>query len=164
MASSYNGRVDVLANNNYDSYNMFEDKYVDDQAYTKAALKNVHINNPVSTIFFGRQNVEALQEAIRYQVYSRTPGKHIIDKQSETEIYVVMRAMYLQHAQHKSYDIIEQVRALNGMVLDYIVPKVISEINLYLRYKKDISQLPIPMERGMNSSTKGTKVLLQKDF
>lgn len=164
MASSYNGRVDILSNANYNSYNMFEDKNLDSDAYNKAAIKNIHINNPVSTVFFSRQNVEALQEAIRYQVYTKTPDKHVIDKQSETEIFVVMRAMYLQHAQHKAYDILEQVRALNGMVLDYIVPKIISEIGIYLRYKKDISQLPVPMDRGVNSSSKGTKVLLQKEF
>lgn len=162
MAS--NGRVDVLNNDNYKAYGLFEEDKKDSDSFNKEAIRNIHINNPISTIFFSQQNIDALQEAIRYQVYVKSCNKHIIDKQSETELFIVMRAMYLQYAQHKPYGILDQIKDLNKLVLEHVVPKILNEIQIYTFYKKDIQQLPVPMERGEFSSSKGTKVLVSKEF
>lgn len=162
MAS--NGRVDVLQGTNYESYKLFQEEKKDSDAFNKEAIRNIYINNPISTIFFSQQNIDALQEAIRYQVYVKSCNKHIIDKQSETELFIVMRAMYLQYAQHKPYGIKEQIQELNKLVLEHVVPKILNEIQIYTYYKNDIQQLPVPLERGAFSSSKGTKVLVNKEF
>jgi len=39
-----------------------------------------------------------IQDGIRYQVYLKTDKKHIIDKQSEVELEIIMRSIYLQHS------------------------------------------------------------------
>lgn len=162
MAS--NGRVDVLNNENYKSYSLFEEKKTDPESFNKEAIRNIHINNPISTIFFSQQNIDALQEAIRYQVYLATDKKHVIDKQSETELFIIMRAMYLQYAKHRPYGILDQIKELNKKVIDYCVPKITNEIAIYTHYKQDIQQLPIPMERGEFASSKGTKTLVSREF
>lgn len=162
MAS--NGRVDVLNNANYQSYNLFEENKLDPDSFNKEAIKNIHINNPISTIFFSQQNIDALQEAIRYQVYKKSNKQHVIGKQSETEIFIIMRAMYLQYAKHRPYGILDQIKELNQMVIDYCIPKILNEIAIYTHYKHDIQQLPVPMERGEFASSKGTKVLVNKEF
>jgi hypothetical protein len=162
MAS--NGRVNLLNNANYQSYGLFEENKKDPNSFNKEAIRNIHINNPISTIFFSQQNIDALQEAIRYQVYLKSDKKHVIDKQSEIELFIIMRAMYLQYAEHKPYGILEQIRELNQMVIDYCLPKMMAEIDQYTYYKKDIQQLPVPLERGELSSSKGTKVLQLREF
>lgn len=159
-----NGRVDVLQNANYKAYAMFEENKVDPDSFNKQAIKNIHINNPLSSIFFSQQNIDALQEAIRYQVYLKSNKQHIIDKQSETELFIIMRGYYLQYGKHIPYGVLDQVKELNQRVIDYCVPKILNEIAIYTHYKRDIQQLPIPMERGEFSSSKGTKVLVSKDF
>lgn len=159
-----NGRVDVLENDNYQSYNLFEEDKKDPDSFNKDAIRNIHINNPLSTIFFSQQNIDALQEAIRYQVYLGSGKKHIIGKQSETEIFIIMRATYLQNAKHRPYGIIDQVKELNRLVIEYCVPKILNEISIYTHYKSDIQQLPVPMDRGEFASSKGTKTLVNKEF
>lgn len=159
-----NGRIELLNNANYNSYNMFENEKKDPDAFNKEAIRNIHLNNPLSSLFFSELNVNALQEAIRYQVYIKSDKKHIIDKQSETELYIIMRGIYLQYGRHKVQSTIEEVRYLNQHVIDYCLPKILNEIHLYTFYKKDIQQLPVPMDRGEMASSKGTKVLMVKEF
>ena len=159
--SQSNGRVDTLQDNNYEMYNLFNEK----TQYRNAgdeAIKSVHQRNEVSDIFFSRQNIDYLQDALRYLVYEKSCKKHVIDKQSETELIIVMRSTYLQYGEHKPYGIADQIKQLNTAVLNYCVPKILEEIKQYLYYRKDISALPVPMDRGQFVSSKGTKVLEQR--
>jgi len=159
-----NGRVgDTVKNTNFELYDMFKEagnkphRWVSDEA-----LKNIHTKNELSDIFFSRKNIDAVQEGIRYMVYKKTCGKHTIGKQSETDLIVIMRSIYLQYGEYKPYGILEQVRDLNSRVLEYCVPKIVEEINIYMHYRKDINSLPVPIDRGEFVSSKGTKVLEQR--
>jgi hypothetical protein len=143
---------------------LFDEDKKDPDSFNKEAIKNIHINNPLSTVFFSQTNVDALQEAIRYQVYVKSDKEHIIDKQSETELFIIMRATYLQNGKHLPYGVLDQVKQLNQLVIDFCVPKILNEISIYMHYKRDIQQLPVPMQRGEFSSSKGTKVLVNKGF
>lgn len=160
---AYNGRVELLNNANFMSYDMFSQEKKDSDAMNKEAIKNIHINNELSSLFFSELNVNAIQEAIRYQVYIKSDDTYIIDKQSETELYIIMRGMYLQYGRHH-HDTLEEVRYLNKHVIDYCVPKILNEIQIYTFYKNDIQKLPVPMDRGELASSKGTKVLVMKEF
>lgn len=118
--------------------------------------------NDLNSLFFSDFNVEALQHGIRYTVYTKT--QKTIDQQSERELRVIMRSIYLQYGKNLPSNIVNQVRDLNKRVLDYVVPKIIVELNQYKTYLQDASALPIPMDRGTNTSTTGTKFLHMKEF
>ena len=105
-----------------------------------------------------------LQDAIRYNVYQKSCGKHVIDQQSENDLKIVMRSIYLDYAQHKPYNTLDQIKELNQRVIDYCVPRIMQEISMYMYYKNDISKLPDPMERGQFISAKGQKVNEIKSF
>jgi hypothetical protein len=75
-----------------------------------------------------------------------------------------MRSIYLQYCKHKPYNIVDQVKELNGKVIDFAVPRILVELNQYVNYKKDASSLPIPLEHSKNVSSKGTKVLHTMQF
>lgn len=158
MSKDPNGRVDVLKNDNYKMYGLFSEN----TSYKNAgeeALKTILSKNEVSDLFFSRKNLDFLHDAIRYLVYEKSCKKHIIDKQSETELVIIMRSIYLQYTQSKPYSVAQQVKELNTQVLNYCVPRILQEINQYIYYRNDISTLPVPMDRGTFMSTKGTKVL-----
>ncbi len=70
-----------------------------------------------------------------------------------------MRSIYFQYSKNLDYGILEQVRELNQKILDYVVPNIIIEIESYNHYLKDISSLPVPLERSKNVSSAGTKFL-----
>lgn len=162
--SQNNGRVDTLYGENYDIYQLFEEKKGPNYNFQNEAIKGTHSNNDISRMFFSAQNIDALQEGIRYSVYVKSCKKHVIGRQSDADLKVIMRATYLEKAAHQVPDVLAEIKRLNGIVIDYCVPRILQEINMYLRYKSDISKLPVPLDRGEFSSSKGTKTLIQKDF
>lgn len=158
------GRVGGMKNDfNYDNYKLFQEN-INSRDFNEEAIKGVHVKNPLSDIFFSQTNIDALQEAIRYQVYVKSCSKFIISRQSDTELKLIMRAIYLQEGRHRQYNVLEEVKALNTLVLNYSVPRILQEVQMYNHYKKDISTNPIPMARGENSSSKGTRFLELKEF
>lgn len=163
MEYASNGRVKIFDNERIEIYPMSKghEKNAD---FNEEAIKGIHSNNPLSSVYFSRLNIDALHEAIRYQVYLKSCKKHIIGRQSEQELKVIMRAIYLEHAQHRNSDVLPEVRRLNGFVLEFCVPRILQEINMYISYRNDISKLPTPMDRGEFISAKGSKYLEQRTF
>jgi hypothetical protein len=122
-----------------------------------AAIEHSVSKNDVNVLYFSEENVSALQHGIRYSVFRQS--EKVIDNQNERELLVIMRSIYLQYATNQPDKIIEQVRELNKRVLDYVVPKIVVELNQYDTYIRDASTLPTPMARGQNTSVTGTKFL-----
>lgn len=118
----------------------------------------------VSTLFYSKLNIQALQDGIRNLVYTKSKGKHRIGEQSINELVIVMKSIYLAHGQNLMYNIVEQVKSLNAKVLDYCVPEILNELDMYEKYLKDQSSLPTPMDRSQNVSSKGDKILEFKGF
>ena len=156
------GRVQVLQGDNYDMYKLFDDNKKN--SYNQEAIKGVHVDNQLANIYFSSSNIDYLQESIRYLVYKKTCGKYTISKQSETELKLIMRAFYLQEGKHNIYGALEEVKSLNTFVLNYAVPKIIQEINMYMQYKQDIDTVPMPLDRGQLATSKGSKQLINKEF
>lgn len=159
-----NGRVDTLPHANYTMYGLFENGNDKLSQFNREAIIGVHQQTPLNDLFFSRQNIEALQVGVKNMVAKRTDGEFVIGKQSEVELQIVMRAIYLQHAKHMTTNIIEQVRELNSLVIDFCVPRIIEEIKMFKYYKHDIGQLPIPLDRGQFSSSKGLKILETREL
>jgi hypothetical protein len=113
---------------------------------------------PLSRAFFSPANMKSIQNSIRREVYEKSgPKQWVIEEQDIDEIKIVMRSLYLQYAQNRPDGITQQVTDLNRTVLDWIVPRVLSEVQYYFYYLKDISHLPVPMERPVHLSEAGTK-------
>jgi hypothetical protein len=130
--------------------------------YRDSGIEHSLSENDVNSVFFSQKNVDAIQHGIRYSIFNKS--SRIIDNQSEREIRIIMRSMYLQYSKNLATDIISQVKDINKKVLDFIIPRVLIEMNQYDTYIKDASSLPIPLGRGTNTSTTGTKFLHTKEF
>ena len=159
------GRVGgISAELSYDNYKLFqENKNL--KNFNEEAIKGVHVNNPLANIFFSQANIDALQESIRYLVYQKSCQRFIISRQSDTELKLIMRAYYLQEGVHRQYDILDEVKSLNNLVLNYAVPKIIQEVQMFNKYKEDVNKNPTPMlARGEHSSSKGTRQLILKEL
>ena len=159
-----NGRINMLYSENYDIYDLFKKDQRPQTNFQNEAIKGSHQTNNISSIFFNKTNIDILQNGIRYSVYIKSNKKHIIDRQSDDEIKIVMRSIYLEHANHSPNDVVAEIRRLNGIVIDFCVPRVLQEIQMYIRYKADVSKLPMPLDRGEFASSKGTKNLIHKEF
>lgn len=161
-----NGR-EIIMNGYSPQQSMFDDshrgRYMDD-TFAFEALRGEIYHTPVSDLFFSGKNIEALQQGIRYSVYTSSGKRHTIGRQSDIDLILVMKGIFLEHAQHAPINTLSQVKSLNARVLDYVVPRVLTEIDTYLKYRRDVSTLPVPLERAPLMTKKGTRVLEQRRF
>jgi hypothetical protein len=100
-------------------------------------------------------NIDALQEGIRYKVYNKSGIS--IGRQSDNELKVIMRSIYLQYAVNDGSDCVAQVKKLNAAVLNWAVPEVLSNVLQYQTYRKDASTLPLPFDNPQLQTMKGTR-------
>jgi len=162
----FNGRVNIMgpALNQFQLFDHPTNNYKDITSYNDALNGNWQ-QSPLSKAFFSRQNIIILQNAIRALVYKSTNGIYNIAPQNETELKIIMRSIFLQNASHQPTHIKEQITELNDLVLEYAVPKIISEATAYIKYKNDVSTLAVPHDRPAYVNNKGDKQLeLQRWF
>ena len=118
-----------------------------------------------TNLFMSKKNVDALQDAIRYRVWVETGGQQVIGRQSDAELAIVMRSTVLQYGRNDGRsNPIEQVRDLNARVLDWVVPRIVSEVGQYMRYRQDVSTLPQPIPYGGLATSKGSRQCELKSF
>lgn len=128
-------------------------------AFADAATRGVHAPDQLARLYFSDANVEALQVGLRNLVYARSSGRHVIGRQSDAELRTIMRSIYLQNASHRGFEVLEEVRALNGRVLDYAVPRVLAELEAYTQYRRDVSAAPSLLTPAASTNVKGERSL-----
>jgi hypothetical protein len=132
--------------------------------FQKNAISHMYQNNQLSNLFFSQMNINALQQGIKYLVWKNSDKKYIINDQDETQLQIIMRAIYLQYSKNLEYKIIEQVRDLNKIILDTVIPQIISEIEQHKHYIQDTNNQPNPLSRSICTSSAGTKFLYIPEF
>lgn len=121
-------------------------------------LRSVHqCDNDLARAFFSSSNIATIQRDLKKIIFRKTG--YTIGKQSDEQIGIVMRAMYVLHARHGTLNVPSEVQRLNAIVLSELVPQVGTGISQYLGYVRDASRLPAPMDRAKNMSIKGRNTL-----
>ena len=123
------------------------------------ALYGIQETTQLNQLYFSKENMNIIQDKIRYQVYINTEKKHVIGKQSDVELEIVMRSIYLQHSPNLPTQVKEQIKYLNELVCNWCVEKIIPEIYQYMGYLKEVEYMPVPLEHPVNLSSKGSKNL-----
>lgn len=123
----------------------------------KVSLRHKLDETHTSQVFFSQMNVDALQGEIVRRV-SETAGRPI-SRQSDFELLIVMRSIYLQYSNNDPATVVDEVRWLNGKVLDFVIPNVMSNIIQFQRYMDEIGKNPIPIDHARSVSSKGNKSL-----
>jgi hypothetical protein len=131
--------------------------------YARTALAGIQEVSTLSYLYFSGENIEEVQKLIRYNVYSNTEKKYIIDNQDETELLIVMRGVYLEFSKVYSEPskIREEIKRLNVLVVNEILPNLISNLEQYLGYLRDSSNAYTLIDRPENPSIKGKSTELR---
>lgn len=137
---------------------------------TSSVFGKEHSQTLLTELFFSRTNIKSIQTLIRYIVHKQTG--FVIDEQSSRELLIIMRSVFLEYNMHpplvpedateaqkrqlhKSYT--REVARLNEIVVNEAVPKIVSQIQQYIGYIRDISNQPMPGEIPKNVSIKGNR-------
>jgi len=154
-----NGRVIALDSVKNGEYNNFKEDIDKNDNFRNNAVKRIVTNNEITRLYFSNRNTDNIHASIIREVYRRSGNKYLINRQSNTELHIIMRAIYLQYCKNQGEDIIGQIMELNRIVVNQSVPKIMTQIQQYIGYKHDIEHLPIPIMHPKNLSSKGTRNL-----
>jgi hypothetical protein len=150
-----NGRIDFNTLENGTPF-FLQDKITIDNRTTFENLKYTQQNTNLSNLFFSMTNVQIIQNGLRAGVYNYSNKKYIIDEQNADALNIIMRAVYLQNSKNQDYNLTEQIKELNKLVIDYCVPKLHGEVEGYINYKKDASSLAVPLDNPIVEYTDKT--------
>ena len=131
---------------------------------TNNSLRHTHLDNRLNKTFFSPQNINVIQNAIIDAVLKKSNGEFKIGRQSDKQLNIIMRSIYLQHSKNLPNNIEGQISDLNKRVLQYCVPSIYSEILQYNGYLKAINTNIVPLDRSINISSKGEKINEFKGF
>lgn len=154
-----NGRVVDITKTNYKKFPAFPGNNNNNNSFKNEALKGIQQDSTLSFLFFSNDNMNVLQNLIRYQVWLQSGKKWVIGEQSPIELEIVMRSTYLQFAENLNCRFREQINKLNSLVADYCVPTILAEVQQYLGYLDNVQNLPNPIPLPENLSSSGTKTL-----
>ena len=149
----YNGRVQ-FENDNSSPYSLYTEITQENDSNPIAKLQT---DDTLKLAYFSTKNKQWIQNAIRYQVWEQSSENYMIDNQNSDELDLVMRSIYLQFSRNIPSK--DHLLELNNKVVDYCVSNILSQVKQYLGYKKDIQNLPKPIQHGLQTSVKGSKTL-----
>jgi hypothetical protein len=113
----------------------------------------------LSKLYFSLANREEVQTRIRYEIWKVSRNRYIIDSQNEMELGIMMRSVFLQHSKNLNCNFKQQIQELNNIVVESVVPGILTRIKQYIIYLRDKSQPLQPLDRPKNTNTTGTKSL-----
>ena len=120
---------------------------------------------PVNLLFFSEANIANLQGMIKQTVYKMSKEKrYVIDNQNEADLKTVMRSYYLQYGMNDPARVTEELKELNDRVVNWCANQIMTEINAYVYYRKDIMDFPAPIGNPVDTHIYGTRTGELKSF
>jgi len=123
-----------------------------------------HSCTPLNTTFFSQANVDNLQSKIKADVLARSMGRFAIDNQSESDLLIIMRSYYLQYGDNSPERVAESLEDLNQRVVTYCGNSIMSEVEAYKQYRKDILDFPDPIANPVATQVYGSRTGELKSF
>ena len=151
------------------SYSKYQDMYgaddVADDYYhggaSTLAIKGLQMENtPVSLLFFSKENIKRIQREIKREVFRESNGSFKLDvDQDEMDLLLVMRAIFLDNGKNLPTHVVKQVKQLNRLTLNHIIPDMITNIKQQYDYVKEINSPINPIPLPLNVSNAGRRTL-----
>ena len=111
---------------------------------------------PLNTLFFSDFNKNLLQRGIR-QAFKNRSGISI-DYQNSDDLYGIMRMVFVNNSGDHYTRVNDQVKEMNGRVIETALSQIQTGVSQYIAYAKDIDTISMPLDQPVNTSTTGTKI------
>lgn len=121
-----------------------------------------HNDTPLNKLFFSQGNIDQIQDEIRGLVYQMVGAS--IDRQSDSDLLLIMRSYYLQYAENNPSRVGEELELLNKRVVNFSANRIAVEVEAYRYYRKDIMDFPAPISLPIDTHIYGTRTGELKSF
>ena len=149
-----------------------------DNYYVQMGAKSLNVRPDYTmSVFFSDDNINHLRNVVVQKVKEITADSGVagnsegvtIKSPNMDDFFYYMVNVYQNYKIHngsicfvnlkKQTDIKQEVAKLNSDVLQEYISKMVSQINMYIYYYKDASQLPEQLSRPRYTSMKGSRTL-----
>ena len=153
--SDFSKKCNLIPYQTNDSNNVMRDNFSDEM------LKSHLCSSDLSKHFFSKCNLDHLQQLIIDNIYILSNQKYKIGRQSDKELLIIMRHIYLNEADNNNTNIIQQVNILNNSIIHKILPSLLSNITQHQHYLNTVKN-PLPViSHPVNVNTSNTKISLE---
>lgn len=161
--SEYSDRrhSNFLFTEHYKDYQLLDQQQVPDNYTYWEILKTFQERNPLMDFFFSKKNLDHIQNLIILMIKSQSGGLYNISRQSDNELLVVMRSIYIKTPTNPlgtGNNFKKDICTLNKNVLDWVVPRIIVNIQQYLGYVRDQSNNIRPLPHPELMSNTGNRI------
>ena len=147
-----------LFRDKYGDYNLMEQVDAPNGYVYREMIEKTISNNPLTELFFSERNVNhVMRLACRLIRLFCDQYKISPQSQSKAELLTVFRSVYLQTPTDPYGDLEKELCTLNRAVLDWMVPRMIVNIQQYLGYVRDQSTRRMTIPRAQHTGMVGTK-------
>lgn len=154
--NEYNAKIYLPQGQNLPNYELYSGSN-DEQMNFNNSLTGIIEMNDVSLTFFNKNNIDKIQKMIIQKVYEESEGQYVVGRQSDLQLQIIMRSVYLTYSINSPDDIEGQVLHLNKITLNECMTSIMPNIKQYLNYRKDISTPRHILSHPVNPSSKGEK-------
>lgn len=137
---------------------LFLQRHPDGDMYYRQSRTMLETPDPAApdleALFFSPENVDIVQKMVVLQVFKRSNKQFHMDAPPETTILHWMRYIFSIHALHLPFNVTQQIRQLNQMVCDLVVPRAIVQAQQYIGYLRDKFQERELLDLPVNASTR----------
>lgn len=111
---------------------------------------------PLNSIYFSQQNMMLLQRAIRAEFLKKSGLK--IDYQNPNDLYALMRSVFINNQQNGYSKIDEQIRHMNGIVINEALKQIQTGVSQLFGYIQDMDKPIVPPAIPENTSIYGMRI------
>ena len=121
----------------------------------------LHINSlkqcptPLNTLFFSEFNMNLLQRGIRQSFRDKTGVA--IDYQNPSDLYSIMRVVFINNSGDPNANVQEQVKYMNGIVIKTATGQIQTGVSQYMGFIHDVETLSVPIDRPKSTTNYGNK-------
>lgn len=119
------------------------------------SLTGIQELNNLSITFFSKINIDKIQLIIQRRILNEINEK--ISRQSDLELQIIMKSIYLENSKNNPNNIEQQVNELNELVINEAVRIIKEQIYSYKGYRRDISTPRYILPHSVNPSSAGEK-------
>jgi hypothetical protein len=111
---------------------------------TKSCTNNNNYTDLMTEAFFSVENIDIIQNMLIKNVFYKSNETLRINKIKNETLIQVMNSMWQNHCRFLPYNLKEQIKEINQIVSDYLVPILITESEFYFNYLRDSNRTELP--------------------
>ena len=153
------GRMaNLQTNSSYPQFELYQENHRGPEQNFDDSLQGIMEKSILAKVFFSKKNIDNIQQKMINGVFNKSEGKIRIGRQSDDELKIIMRSIFLQDGQNMDCKIQEQISQLNLKVLEYCVENVmvgaVGHVNYIRDLNKNMDTFPNPVDanvKGVNT-------------